>query len=232
MRKSAQKGDGSLTLNCFSPLATLITFVIEMSFAIYAVFRYRQTRFGGLVALLLICLAGFQVAEYRLCGGASLTAWSQIAFFCITLLPPLGIHLASMITRPTRWVPISYVPAAIFEGIILLMPSLFVRVHCTGRFVIFSTSGIFLSVYGAYYVTFLAVGVGLLLHAYRKRYGQRESVAWLLAAYASFIVPTGFLYSFFQNTRAGISSIMCGFAIVFALIMVTKILPNYRPQVR
>lgn len=227
MRMFRERGDGSLTLYCFSPLATLITFLIELSFSVYTVIRYRTSRFGGLSALTLLCLAFFQVAEYELCGGARPIGWIQIAFLSITMLPPLGIHLASLATKKSFWVPVGYAAAAVFEAMIILAPSLFLGAHCTGRFVIFDAADLFEYAYGVYYLGFIVVGVALLVRDYWQKQRNGEVVKWLLAAYASFIVPTAFVYAFFERSRAGFSSIMCGFAIIFAFILVLKILPHY-----
>jgi len=61
-----------------------------------------------------------------------------------------------------------------------------------------------------------------------KRPTQTASVLkWFIVGYLSFMGPMGFAYLFFPETRNGIASIMCGFAIVFALILSLKIVPFY-----
>ncbi len=227
MRNFHKRGDGSLTLYCFSPLATLITFLIEISFAIYTAVRYRRSRFGGLSVLMLLFLAFFQIAEYELCEGARPISWIQIAFLSITALPPLGVHLASLATKKTFWVPVGYAFGAAYEALIIFAPSLFLAAHCTGRFVIFDSIRIFEWTYGVYYLGLIVVAIALLVRALWTGQGNAEVVKWLLASYASFVVPASFLYAFFERTRAGFSSIMCGFAIIFAFILVFKILPHY-----
>ncbi len=220
-----EKDGRSVTLHCFSPLATTITFIIELTFAAYTLLLYRRSRVGQVSVLMLAFLGSFQLAESVICGGSNYRGWTQFAFFSITLLPPLGLHLVTLVTRKNASLYASYALAAVAEGFILFRPSIFERTFCAGRFVAFDASAAFEYVYAVYYLGFLAIGVGLLIRALWKRYGDREMTAWLLAAYASFIAPTLFLYAFFTTTRAGFSSIMCGFAIIFAFVLALKILP-------
>jgi len=81
---------------CFSPPIMLATFFIEMILAAVVVWRYKLNPVGRLVVALLVLLAVFQMAEYMVCQAVGLEplAWSRIGYVAITLLPPLGIHLA------------------------------------------------------------------------------------------------------------------------------------------
>ncbi len=227
-----EKDDRSVTLFCFSPLATTITFIIELTFAIYTLVLYRRSRVGQISVLLLVCLGLFQLSESVICGGNNFPGWTRFAFVCITLLPPLALELVTLVTGKKTWPYVGFACAAIFEALIVFLPQIFNRTSCTGRFVIFDANAAFLYAYGTYYLGFIAIGIGQLIHALWKRYGEREAESWLLAAYASFVAPTLFLYAFFVTTRAGFSSIMCGFAIIFAFILALKILPLEAKKLR
>ena len=108
----------SLRLYCFSPPVMLATFTIETVFALYTLWRYRLTPISRLVILILVCLAVFQGTEFLLCGGIGIDGgtWSRIGYSSITLLPPLGLHLAHTIARKKSriLVPLAYCTAATF----------------------------------------------------------------------------------------------------------------------
>ena len=59
-------------LYCFSPPVMIATFVIEVSLAIYTLWRYKLNPVTRLTVALLVCLAIFQLAEYNVCEGALL----------------------------------------------------------------------------------------------------------------------------------------------------------------
>ena len=50
---------------------------------------------------------------------------------------------------------------------------------------------------------------------------------WMLTGYASFIIPSGIIFIYEETTQMAVPSIMCGFAVIFAIILITKILPEF-----
>ncbi len=226
-----KKDDGSLTLYCFNPAVTLLTFIVETSFAIYALIRYRRSLFCNISVALLLLLAWFQIGEYVLCTQhVDLMMWSQIAFASITFLPVLAAHLVTIATGRRALVPLGYVIAAAFIYVIIFIPPVSITTSCTGRFVIFDAASPFIFPYIVFYLGYIILGASRLGHALLKRYGDRETSYWLLAGYASFVVPTIIVYAFFESSRVGFSSILCGFAIFFAFIIGMKILPHHEKE--
>jgi fatty acid desaturase len=55
----------------------------------------------------------------------------------------------------------------------------------------------------------------------------RRVLFWFVVGYLSFILPLTLVYIFIAGSRGAIASIMCGFAIIFAIILAFKILPLY-----
>ncbi len=53
-----------------------------------------------------------------------------------------------------------------------------------------------------------------------------EAVRALILGYLVFLVPTAISNTVEPSSRAGIPSIMCGFAVIFALILVIYVLPR------
>lgn len=215
-------------------LATLIT---ESVLAIYTVWRYKMTTVTRLITAMFICLGAFQLCEYFVCTGYGFRAeqWSRFGFVMITLLPALGLHLAhALAQKPKRRLVIfSYATMLAYVGIFLFYHAAFDGHQCTGNYVIFQIGARLGGLYSIYYFGWLGVGIGLSAvwanqlmkkgHAFKKRL---ESVRGLIVGYLVFLVPVALANTIKPQTRRGIPSIMCGFAVILALIMAFYILPR------
>lgn len=221
----------SLRMYCFSPPVMLATFIIEVIFAIYVVMRYKLNAVGRLVVIILVCLAIFQLAEYAVCQVTALDPLlaARIGYVAITLLPPLGIHLAYALgknaQRPLLWP--AYATAAAFAGFFLFAgPALTAHV-CAGNYVIFETAPGSQWLYALYYYGWLFVGVGLCLRRAEQVVKKAKMALYGLAAgYAAFIVPTTAVNVIDPSTIQGIPSIMCGFAVLLAFVLVGWVMPR------
>lgn len=225
------------TLYCFSPPIMLATFIIEITFAVYVVFRYKLTAVSRLAITTLLGLAVFQLAEYNVCEGAwgvdSLT-WARIGYVAITLLPPLGLHMATRLAGQKRPLLISlvYASAAVFSGIFLFVGHGMQSQLCLGNYVIFTIAPWATLPYAAYYYGWLMVGVGYAWKAARaiKSVSKQKALRWFALGYMAFIIPTTAANVIDPATVAGIPSIMCGFAVIFAITITMVVLPNYYKQ--
>jgi hypothetical protein len=214
------------TFFCFTPLASLVTFIVEFALAFYIFFRYKMGQFNKIVVFLLLLLGLFQLSEYTVCKTNDLMIWGKIGAASITLLPILGLHLVTYLTKPTKWLSIGYIWGVIMLLAILFVPSLTIDTRCTGKFVNLSTNAS-TSVYTLYYFGFLMIGISKLIQFLREHKGDRQELLWMIFAYASFIVPTALVYSLFALAVTGIPSVMCGFAIIFAVIIAFKEVPRF-----
>jgi hypothetical protein len=219
-------------LFCFSPPVMIATFTIEIILAIYVIFRYKMNEVGRLAVAMLVSLATFQLAEYMVCG--SITAdsmlWSRIGYVAITTLPPLGLHLTYVLAgakkRPLL-IP-AYVTGAGFTAFFILAPSAFSGHACLGNYVIFQVAKGMGALFGAYYYLWLAVTL-LLGWRFMKQVEhakQRRAIGGLMAGYAIFIIPAVAADLLSPGVIHGMPSIMCGFAVILALILVFVVLPN------
>ncbi len=205
----------------------LLTSITEGILFLYTVIRYRMTHFGQLAALALLLLGLFQVAEYQICGGQAPWFWARIGLVAITLLPPLGVHLISLLTKEGSFMRISYASAAIFGGIFAFIPDAITGTTCGGNYIIFNTLHPLGGLYGIYYFGFLFLGLWKIGATLRKAARhERSLLIWMAIGYASFILPMGIVYSLSPATRAGVPSIMCGFAITLALILGLIVMPR------
>jgi hypothetical protein len=209
----------------------IATFLFEIISAIYIIWRYTFNNKTRLIVAILLCLAIFQYAEYVICQGLGIE-WAKIGFMAITLLPPLGFHLAQDISgRYSRLaLTMAYASGVIFAGYFLFSEAI-ARSVCGGNYVIFEhtdPSGI---LYGLYYYGWLIIGLTYTMwtasRTHAKNLHRTRKALWLLAiAYILFMVPTTIVNLVDPTTIVAIPSIMCGFAVILAIILVGFIMPR------
>jgi len=215
----------------------LATFIIETVLALYTVARYKLDALGRLTVLMLLGLAVFQLCEYHVCGGWGVRAseWSRGGYVAITLLPPLGLHMLHVLAgKPGRkLVAFAYATMAAFVAYFTVVPHVFNGYACTGNYVIFQIGTRPALAYGAYYYGWLltAIVLGIRWSGVLKKKGAKAksrmfAVQALVLGYLVFLVPTALANSVKPETRRGIPSIMCGFAVLFAFILTLYILPK------
>jgi hypothetical protein len=224
-------------LNCFSPPVMVATMIIELSLALYTVWRYKMTELTRLVALMLVGLATFQLAEYFVCTGPGPQAlpWSRLGFVAITTLPPLGLHIMHVLAnKPNRRLVLTaYATMAGFITYFLASQTAFTGHQCTGNYVIFQFSQKVTGTYSVYYYGWLLAGIGLGWHwanetlaKGKKAFKRLQTIRGLIIGYLVFLVPVATVNTIKPETRRGIPSIMCGFAVMLALILALYILPR------
>lgn len=205
----------------------MATFIIEASLLIYTLVRYKLTTLTRLVALMLFFLATFQLAEFMSCGTGDFTIWSRVGFLAITALPPLCIHLIITIAKKKspKILFTSYTLGVIFS-LIFLIPGAFSDYACTGNYVIFHLVNGLSDAYTFYYYGLLFLGAALCIHyAPTASPKIKRALYWQVFGYLSFLLPTALVNSLQPQTTGGIPSIMCGFAVIYALTLVFAIVP-------
>ena len=219
------------TLYCFSPWAMIATCVIELVLAVYALVRYKMTPAVRLAATMLGLLAIFQLAEYNVCGHSNLRAlvWSRLGYVAITLLPPLALHLVHIIAKQKSrlLVYLAYGMGLGFAIIFGLSSRAFASHICAGNYAIFQLIRPLGGLYFAYYYTWLLVGIAAsLIFSIGAARRVSEALVLQVFGYLSFLLPTGIVNALDPRTIAGIPSVMCGFAVIYALILAFGIMPR------
>ncbi len=212
----------------------LATFIIEIALAVYTIARYKLTPISRLAAALLVCLAAFQLAEYNVCEGAwgvdSLT-WARIGFVAITLLIPIGLHITLKIAARKNNLLLGavYASALAFALFFLVVGHGVESQACTGNYVIVNIAPWADIPYALYYYGWLIVTTvyAWQLAAATKVQSTRRALRALALGYLAFIVPTTAANIIDPSTIAGIPSIMCGFAVILALVLAFIVLPSY-----
>ncbi len=221
-------------LSCFSPPVMIATSFIEIIAALYVVYRYKLNPVTRLASLILVCLAVFQMAEYNVCEGAfgiSSLDWSRVGYVAITLLPPLGIHLAYTIAGRINRVVVAavYTFATFFSLFFLTVGHGIATSQCTGNYVIFSTAPGVSILYGFYYYSLLIVGIMISLQQASRVKSRRiaSTLYWLITGYLVFMVPAIAVHFISKTTLSAMPSIMCGFAVFLALVLTLYVVPTY-----
>lgn len=215
-------------------IATMIT---EVSLALYTLWRYKMSVMTRLALVTLICLATFQLAEYYVCTGIGSMAvpWSRIGFVAITALPPLGVHIMHRLAgKPNRsLIQVGYASMTAFMAFFLLSPGTFTGHQCTGNYVIFQFTANVTGLYAIYYFGWLLTGMALgvkwaneLKAKGKSKLTQLQSVQGLILGYLVFLVPSALSMTIRPDARRGIPSVLCGFAVLYALILALYIMPR------
>lgn len=206
------------------------TCIIEVALLIYTAVRYRMTLLTRLTVVTLALLALFQLCEFHVCrSGWIAGTWSRIGFMAITMLPPIGIHTIRTISgrgwRLLTW--IAYASGAIFAGVFGFSSTAFVSHICAGNYAIFQLTPRLGGLYFGYYYLWLFIGIGLSLYfSIKARNLIREALVLQAVGFLVFVLPTGIVNDISPKTISGIPSIMCGFAVLYALILVFAIVPR------
>ncbi len=221
------------TLYCFSPPIMLLTMIIEVTMFFYVIYRYKLNSVTRIIAAILILLAIFQLAEFNVCGGYKSELFMHIGFVAITLLPALGLHLIYKIAKKTNnWsIYSTYLVSFIFAITLGFQNTAFLSRVCGGNYSIFTLANKVGGFYFAYYYLLLILGIGLCLYFARSSSKKIKKALYLQAfGYLSFLLPTGIVNTINPKTINGIPSIMCGFAVIYALILVFAITPIISPK--
>jgi len=220
----------------------IATFTIEAVLAIYVALRYGSSLFRTIVITVLLCLASFQLAEFQVCDGpkAAALAWTKVGLVGITLLPALGMHLIGTVTRRSALIPIGYAVAALYALTFVFLPGATAQAECGGNYVMLNIEhGWIGALYDLYYWLFLAlamVELGLRLLADSRTPPSEgyspKLIGLTLLGYLSFILPMAVVAMVNAQLRAATPSIMCGFALILALITALWICSLYTEETR
>lgn len=218
---------------CFSPPVMMATFIIEIGLLIWVLAKWgAKSSLNRLVLAVLFFLAVFQLAEYNVCGRFNIDAltWSRIGFVSITMLPPLGLHMVHVLAgkKQRALTCLSYATGAVFIYIFAFSAAAFESHVCAGNYAIFQLNAASHvgGLYFVYYYGWLLVTMALAAYfARRLSKSGKKSLWYLIAGYCFFMVPTTIVNMVNPETMTGIPSIMCGFAVTWALVTVFGILP-------
>ncbi len=207
----------------------LITFAIEIILAGYAFWRYKMTTLARLAVLMIGFLAIFQLSEFMICGGLGWNGidWMRFGYVSITVLPPLGLHMAiTLAGKKLNWLKLfAYISAGAFIYFFVFVTKSLNGVDCLPNYAVFHVHQALTYLYGLYYWGWLIMSSMLAL-IWALNSPHKRQLRMLTLGYAVFIIPTTIANIVNPYTISGIPSIMCGFAVLMAIIIVTGVLPG------
>ena len=219
------------TFYCFSPPIMAATFIIETSLTIYTLIRYKMSPLTRIAAATLGLLALFQLSEFTVCGAThwSAAVWSRVGYIAITMLPPVGIHLIRIVSggRLPKWlVWLAYASGIGFSLVFGLSKAAFHSHVCAGNYAIFQLANGYGGTFFSYYYGWLVIGIGAAMGlSIAASLNIRRALIYQVFGYLSFLLPTGIVNALNPQTIAGIPSVMCGFAVIYAIVLSFGIVP-------
>jgi hypothetical protein len=217
-------------LYCFSPPVMLATFLIEFGLAFYTLWRYKMDTVSRLAVVTFFALGSFQLAEYMVCGGLGWTniEWARVGYGAITLLPALGIHMVVTLAGKKKplLVGVAYVTCAAFVWFYLIGEGALSGQTCYANYAVFHTYQGTVLPFAAYYYGWMMIGTYLAWRWGSELPKRRIALQSMAIGYMVFILPTTAFNIIDPTTTKGIPSIMCGFAVIFAVVLAVKVLPN------
>jgi hypothetical protein len=160
--------------------------------------------------------------------GWSFAEWSRFGYIAITLLPPLGIHMLATIAGKKRkfLLLFAYGACAAFIVFYLLNPASINGQACYPNYAVFYTNHDVSMWYTAYYYGWLLIGTYMALHWGIEQPAKRKTLHYMMLGYLVFLVPTTAFNIIDPTSIKAIPSVMCGFAVLLAFVLVFKVLPN------
>ncbi len=160
--------------------------------------------------------------------------WARLGYGAITLLPALGIHMLTAISgkKMPELVGAAYASCAIFLGFYLFaFNSVDINV-CRSNYAVFSTLKSIAVPFGVYYYGWLLIGTYMAWFWSKELPKHKKALQSMAIGYMVFILPTTTVNLIDPETVHGIPSIMCGFAVLFAVVLVARVLPNCNLKMR
>jgi len=224
----------------YSPLLAIITGVLEFAVAIWVFSGLGRGRKRILAptGLIFLLLAGYQFAEVAVCAGPEVKIFSQLAYFDITWLPPIGLWLLSQINRPKmRWLRLAaFIDIAAAAGLsiwILTSPHIITRSVCYTVISRFYLSFHFDFIYGVFYQSSLT----LLIFASAAGMAStddpvlRKHWANFQVGILAFVLPALYVRILTDEPFGILPSVMCHFALLLAISLFFIVLRERRtPQ--
>ena len=222
----------------YSPLLAIVTGLLEFGAAIWVFFGVCAGRKRILqpVGLILLFLAGYQFAEVTVCTHLDKKIWTQLAFFDITWLPPLGLWLAAVLSAPrNRWLKTAaYVDIALAAGFsiwILANPQAITKSVCELVIARYFPIKPFDVYYSLFYqvsllVTIFGAAGGM---AFAENIVLRKHLANLQLGLLGFLLPALAVRIMSPDAGGGLlPSVMCHFAVVLAASLFMLVLRERR----
>lgn len=203
-------------------LRPLITAIFEYILALRV---FRKGKFMPIIITgFLVSLATYQFGEFLYFAGNQDRFWLSVSLFSTTLLPAYGILLIERLAHVKGFAVFFIIASAIFAVSFFIFPSVIPQTtecNCFAKYDVSSLSGAnydFYRAWEAYY--FLSLAFSLLLIAWNlvRHHGDVKNLRLALFAYLAFFPIVFVLAKFKQIDYSLMTSVMCGLAVITAVI--------------
>jgi len=221
----------------YSPLLAILTGVLELGTGIWVLLglRFGRKRILFPPAMIFLLLAGYQFAEVAVCGHSENTIWTQLAYFDITWLPPLGLWLCAQLSAPrNRWLRtaalVDMALALFFSAWIFADPQAITKSVCQLVIARYFPTATFDIPYSLFYqvsllVTVFGAAAGM---ASSEDAVLRKHLANLQTGLLGFLLSALAVRLLVPEAEGLLPSVMCHFAIVLAVSLYVLVLRERR----
>ena len=210
---------------CFTPQVSFTIFAIEFILGLIVLWKtpkgkYRMTYI--LSAIILFCLGLYQFSQFGLCMFSNINFWGRFGFLAYNILPALGLHLAYSLTNKKNHSIYAIYAFPIFFGLAAVFLKGFITsAECSTVYVIVNHawSGLWTNIYGIYYALFIVLMAMVLWETIQKeRNSQKRKILRTgLFGVLVFTIPTFVLVILLPELKIAFPSILCEFALLFAI---------------
>ena len=232
--------------NTYSPILGIATAAFELATAGWALVGLRRGRGRRSVlvlsALLLVCLAAYQIVEVLVCwsGAEPRLFLSRLGFIAVTWLPPLTILLLARLYGPTRprgrlllWYGyLSLALAAVMAFWIFVEYRFVSGTICEFMYAKYIHVVPYFDLYGGFYeVTQVASAVlAALCVIHAADAADRRKLGDVLIGIQLYLIPALLVGAVFRGIGGyGLPSIMCHFALAYALCLARMLAREIAP---
>ena len=204
-------------------------FVVESFFFVYSIYlnsKWGWDEFRASISLLLFFLASYQFSEVLICSFDKTQFGKTYGHVSITFLPPLGLWLIRAAETPTYGLEyIATLLALIFVWVFVSDTEAVRIITCEKCFVRYQYFGI-ATYYGKYYFGIIAIALFTLFLDISKIMKDSPVLRLdtlpllILGGYLVFLFPTAVSVYIFKMDGSLVSSTMCKWASLFAIVLV------------
>ncbi len=209
---------------CFTPAVSLLTFFIEIFLAGFILYLNPKNRINQVSAAILFFLGAYQFTEFGLCTAGDPFFWGRLGFIFYTTLPALAVHwvFALRKSKKTVW-PVHFISGAFI--VYALVASNFIKSAECGRYfiqVLHNWLPVFYLPYFLYYTLFIVIPAGMMMKwaIEENNKDKRKMYLWGFIGVISFTFPTFFLLLLLPELNLMFPSVLCQFALLFAIAVV------------
>lgn len=221
------------------PWLSLATAAFEIGAAVWVLRGPGRTAVVRLTALLLVVLAGYQLAEVWVCADPDALVRARLAFCDIVWLPTIGLSLLCAYrggpSDRVRWLlRACYAYCGVLCVWVLVDPSFVSGTVCSTILATFSHDAtLFHIAYGAFYeagLLALLLGAAVVMRGCEDPV-QRAQVADLQMGTLAFVVPAFLTQIVWKTLDPALPSLMCHYALLLAVFLVRATLRERQSSV-